>query len=101
MKKYDIENKQVYCLSININDLILKYENHILKIKPISSFQQTYKDINVNLPFDKLDYIKTLIDKITKRDVINNVKILDIFKKNDLTIYTIRYFLIDTKHYIG
>ena len=39
LKKYDIENKQVYCLSININDLILKYENHILKIKPISGFQ--------------------------------------------------------------
>ena len=53
------------------------------------------------MPFDKLDYIKTLIDKITKMDVIYNVKILDIFKKNDLTIYTIRYFLIDTKHYIG
>ena len=53
------------------------------------------------MPFDKLDYIKTLIDKITKMDVINNVKILDSFKKNDLTIYTIRYFLIDTKHYIG
>ena len=32
-------------------------------------------------------------------DVINNVKILDIFKKNDLTIYTIRYFLIDTKQF--
>ena len=39
LKKYDIENKQVYCLSININELILKYENHILKIKPISGFQ--------------------------------------------------------------
>ena len=53
------------------------------------------------MPFDKLDYIKTLIDKITKMDVIINVKIVDIFKKNDLTIYTIRYFLIDTKDYIG
>ena len=51
------------------------------------------------MPFDKLDYIKTLIDKITKMDVINNVKIVDIFKKNDLTIYTIRYFLIDTKQF--
>lgn len=85
LKQYDINDRSVFAISINIDDII-KHQNKY-KINKISNFPTVYRDLNIVLSnnFETDEIIK----KIMSVDFVNDCWIKDTFKNNaDTTTYT-------------
>jgi len=99
LKDYDLFSKSIYCMSFNIDELIASYKKPRLIVKPIGQFQQLSKDINVVLDIRNVNSIGSKVAKIESHKDVDNAKIVNIFQKDNNVIYTVRYYLIDTKQF--
>lgn len=99
LKSYDLSNKDIYCLTINIDSLLKHYEPSQFKVKSFGSFQTVSKDVNIVLPKNGINNIKEKLNAIKKIPDISNAEIINIFEKDNNVIYTVRYWLVDTKQF--
>lgn len=99
LKDYDLNNKTIYALSINIDKLLAKYKKQRLVIRQFGIFQRLSKDINIILANDSSQLINQKIESIKKIKDVADAKIINIFKKDNNTVYTVRYYLVDTRQF--
>jgi phenylalanyl-tRNA synthetase beta subunit len=53
--KYNIDGKQVYCLSVNIDELIKKYHENVTQYQPVSILNPITKDLTIDVTDKHLD----------------------------------------------
>ena len=101
LQDYDLQDKQIYALTININDFINeKKQQEEFKFKPLGSYQQINKDINFSTKKNKNITIDYFLKKISLFAEIDKCIIASVYHgKNDDIVYTVKYFLKDNKQY--
>ncbi len=99
LKPYDLDNENIYCLSINIESLFANYKQPQFKVKEFGAFQRLSKDINITLNKENASEINNKLQAIKKLPDIVNAKIINTFEKDGTIVYTIRYYLVDTKQF--
>lgn len=85
LNKYDIKFP-IHCICINLTKLN-KIERNKFELKKVSSFNPIYKSITFTNPNNVL--LDNVIDSLKKNEFINEVKLVDTFKKNDVNSYTL------------
>ncbi|MCQ3907887.1 MAG: hypothetical protein MJ219_04165 [Mycoplasmoidaceae bacterium] len=99
LKHYDLQNKQIYTLSMNIDKLLNDYKPVEFKVKSFGVFQRISKDINIILDKANVHLVNKKIEQIKTITDIADAKIINIFVKDNKTVYTIRYYLVDTRQF--
>lgn len=99
LKDYDLNNKQIYALSMNLSPLLDKYEKARFSVKEFGVFQRLSKDINIILDNENVHLINKKVDEIKKNKDVADAKIINIFNKDNKTVYTVRYYLVDTRQF--
>ncbi len=99
LKNYDLSNKQIYALTMNIDKLIDDYKKLKFVVKPFGIFQKLSKDVNIILEQANIHLVNEKIQQIKNIKDIEDVKIINIFNKDNKTIYTVRYYLVDTRQF--
>lgn len=99
LKDYDLENKQIYVLSIEIDRMLANYVKPQFKVKSFGVFQRISKDINIILDKANVYLVNQKIEQIKNIKDIADAKIINIFNKGNQTVYTVRYYLVDTKQF--
>ncbi|XQP55994.1 MAG: phenylalanine--tRNA ligase subunit beta [Mycoplasmoidaceae bacterium] len=99
LKDYDLANKQVYALSMNIDKLVENYKTEKFNVKSFGIFQRLSKDINIILDHSNVQLVNKKIEQIKHIPYVTDVKIINIFNKDNKTIYTVRYYLSDTRQF--
>lgn len=99
LKDYDLQNKSIYALSINIEKLINDYSPKQFKVKSFGIFQRISKDINIILDRANVHLVDKKIEQIKNIPDVVDAKIINIFEKENKTIYTIRYYLSDERQF--
>lgn len=89
LKEYDLEQKQIYSLSINLNSELSNFYEKEFKFAPISNYQVAYKDINISTN----NNINHYLNKLQNCSEIQSLEVTSIYKKEKTTVYTIRYYL--------
>ncbi|MBQ7749319.1 hypothetical protein IJR75_01825 [bacterium] len=98
---YDLDDQQIYVLTININDFInTNKQQKEFKFKPLGIYQQINKDINFSTKKNKDITIDIFLQKMLLLNEIDKYEITSVYHdKNDDIVYTIRYFLKDDRQY--
>ena len=98
---YDLDDQQIYVLTININDFInTNKQQKEFKFKPLGIYQQINKDINFSTKKNKDITIDVFLQKMLLLNEIDKYEITSVYHdKNDDIVYTIRYFLKDDRQY--
>lgn len=96
---YDLDKRNIYCLSININELIDNFKKITFKINSFGPYQRLYKDIDIALENSNCELISYRLNSIKKISGIVECEIISIYQKNNMTIFTVRYYLDDSKQY--
>ena len=96
---YDLGKKNIYCMSINIDELINNFKRINFKINSFGPYQKLYKDVNITLENKNGELISYRLNNIKKIKDIVNYDIISIYPKDNMTIFTIRYYLDDSKQY--
>ncbi|MCQ2957140.1 MAG: hypothetical protein MJ233_04950 [Mycoplasmoidaceae bacterium] len=99
LKDYDLSNKQIYALTMNIDKMIDDYAKPKFVVKPFGIFQRLSKDINIILDQANIHLVNDKIQQIKNIKDIADAKIINIFNKDNKTIYTVRYYLVDTRQF--
>lgn len=99
LKPYDLDNENIYCLTINIESLFANYKHKQFNVKSFGAFQRLSKDVNIVLNKSDASLINDKIEKIKKLPDIVDAKIINTFEKEESIVYTIRYYLVDTKQF--
>ncbi|MBQ0045824.1 MAG: phenylalanine--tRNA ligase subunit beta [Mycoplasma sp.] len=99
LKDYDLSNKQIYVLSLEIDKMLANYRKPKFIVKQFGVFQRLSKDVNIILDKANIHLVNKKIEQIKKIKDVADAKIISIFNKNDKTIYTIRYYLVDTRQF--
>ena len=98
LKFYDLDSSNIYCATLNLpNKLLENIKKQKFVLKPISSNQQIFRDININVK--KSENINKFLKLFDQVDIIEKFNVIKTFEKNDETIYTIRYHLNDNRVY--
>ena len=101
LQNYDLQDKQIYALTINISGFIndIKQQKEF-KFKPLGMYQQINKDINFSVKKNKNTTISCFLEKISLFPEIDKYEITSVYydKSGDI-IYTIKYFLKDNRQY--
>jgi phenylalanyl-tRNA synthetase beta subunit len=97
LKEYDLNNKLIYCLSINLDMLIGLYQRPKIQFQSINKLMPIVKDIsffispNINI-FHAIKVIEEL-------SFIQHYEFIDHYIKDDNYIsYTIRFTFINTQN---
>ena len=99
LKPYDLQNKQIYAMSLNIDDLLNDYQPQQFKVKSFGIFQRISKDINIILNHADVHLVNKKIEQIKNIPYVVDAKIINIFNKENKTVYTIRYYLSDERQF--
>lgn len=99
LKEYDLYDQQIYAMSININEILTQQNSYFFKLKPLGIYQQINKDINFSIKKNKNLTISNFLIELLKINNIEKYEITNIYHKDDDVIYTIKYFLDDSKKY--
>lgn len=99
LKDYDLGNKQIYVLTLEIDKMLANYTKPNFKVKSFGVFQRISKDINIILDKANVYLVNQKIEQIKNIKDIADAKIINIFNKDNKTIYTVRYYLVDTKQF--
>lgn len=99
LKDYDLENKQIYVLSIEIDKMLADYKKLNFKVKPFGIFQRVSKDVNIILDKANTHLVNQKIEQIKHIKDVADAKIINIYHKENKTIYTVRYYLVDTRKF--
>ncbi|MCQ2747942.1 MAG: hypothetical protein MJ223_01570 [Mycoplasmoidaceae bacterium] len=99
LKDYDLNNKQIYALTINIEKLLSMYQSPVIKIKEFGVFQTISRDINIILDESNAHLVSKKLEQIKQITNIADAKVVNIFKKDNKLIYTVRYYLTDKRNF--
>jgi len=99
LKGYDLANKNIYCFSLNIDKPIAQYKKPDFKVRTFGQFQQLSKDVNIVLNKNNKAEIEEKIKKIRTHKFVLSTRIIKVFNKEDSIVYTVRYYLVDTKQF--
>lgn len=99
LKDYDLDKHNIYCLTLNLEPLFKQYKPLKFKIKPFGIYQRLSKDINIELEPTTSHLISDKLAKINSLDDIESSKVINVFYKDNKVIYTVRYYLVDTKQF--
>ncbi len=99
LKPYDLNNKKIYGLTLNIDTLLNNYNHQHFMIEQFGIFQRLSKDVNIILDHANVHLVHKKIQDIKQLPDVATAKIINIFKKDGKTIYTVRYYLVDTKQF--
>lgn len=99
LKDYDLSNKQIYVLTLEIDKMLANYHKPKFTVKQFGVFQRLSKDVNIILDKANIHLVNQKIEQIKNINNIADAKIISIFNKNDKTVYTIRYYLVDTRQF--
>lgn len=99
LKDYDLNNKQIYALTLNIDKLLADYKKNKFNVKSFGVFQRIWKDVNIILDKSNVHLVNQKIEEIKKIKDIADAKIINIFNKGTQTVYTVRYYLVDTRQF--
>ena len=62
-------------------------------------FQRLSKDININLSQETINQLNNKLNAIKQIKDIVDANVINIFNKDNVTVYTVRYYLTDTKQF--
>lgn len=96
---YDLDNKNIYCMTIGISELIANFKRNDIKITLFGPYQRMYKDVDIALDNANCELISYRLNSIKKIKGIVNCDIISIYQKNNITIFTTRYYLDDSKQH--
>lgn len=99
LKPYDLNNKDIYCLSINLDELLVAYKPLVKKVKGFGEYQRLSKDINIILDKQNAYMINQKINDIKSIEDIQDAKLINVFEKDNQIVYTVRYYLVDSKQF--
>jgi len=99
LKAYDLQNKQIYCLSMNVDELIKNYKPVNFKVKPFGVYQRISKDVNIVLNGAASVQVNQKVEEIKKVKDVVDAQIISIFNKDNNIVYTVRYYLDDKKQF--
>lgn len=99
LKDYDLANKQIYVLSLEIDRMLNDYKKPNFKVKSFGIFQRISKDVNIILDYANAHLVHEKIDQIKQIKDIADAKIINIYNKDNKTVYTVRYYLVDTRQF--
>lgn len=99
LKDYDLNNKPIYALSMNIDKLITDYSKSKFNVRSFGVFQRISKDVNIILDQANVHLVNQKIEQIKNIKDVADAKIINIFNKENKTIYTVRYYLVDTRQF--
>jgi len=99
LKQYDLENRQIYCLTMNVEELIKNYKAPEFQVKPFGIYQRISKDINIVLNDTTAAQVNQKVEQIKQVPNVVDAQIISIFNKEDKIIYTVRYYLDDNKQF--
>lgn len=99
LKDYDLSNRQIYMLTLDIDKMFLNHVKTQFKVKQFGVFQRISKDVNIILDKANANLVNQKIGQIKNITNIEDAKIINVFNKGNQTVYTIRYFLVDTRKF--
>lgn len=99
LKPYDLNNKDIYVFTINLETLFDNYKTKQFKVKSFGAFQRLSKDVNIVLDKDNANQVNARLEGIKKLPDIVDARIINIFEKDGKMIYTVRYYLTDEKQF--
>lgn len=97
LKQYDLDNKTIYCLSINLNMLLDTYQKTNTTFTSISKLMPIVKDISffVNASINIIHVLQAL----EELSFVQNYEFIDHYLKDDGQIsYTVRFNFINTQN---
>lgn len=98
LKHYDLQQNNVYAMSVNLND-ILSTEKFVFQIKSLSPYQELSKDINFSTLKNSSLSIDIFMKKLQGIENVVKAEIISVYHNNNDVIYTVRYYLNDSKQY--
>lgn len=99
LNKHDLTGKNIYCCSINLEQVINNYSKEKMQVKPINYFPIIKKDISFTCDFNQL-HLKELNNELSKNKTISRIEWIDFYKINESAVsYTIRIYLTNDHVY--
>jgi phenylalanyl-tRNA synthetase beta chain len=96
LKKYDLQNESIYCLTLNLSMLLSMYAPPTVHFSLVNNLMPIYKDISFTIhPLEKINNLLLMLNNLT---FLQSYEFIDRYVLNDEQIsYTLRFCFNNVK----